>query len=207
MFEYVIWDMNGTLIDDVETAVLAVNDGFAKVGVPATDVSEYRRNMDMPIYKYYEKHADLTKIPMSFFSKEYLEGYERYKHKIKPSEHALYTVRRLHRLGCAQCVISSFEQGRLLRLAQDFGFAPFMEGILGADDEHCLSKIERGKAWIREKGADPEKVLVIGDMTHDYDMAKAMGVHCVLYEKGHQAKELLDKCGVRVIDDLRDLLK
>ncbi len=207
MTSYVVWDMNGTLIDDVYTAVLSVNDGFSKVGIKPTCVSEYRENMDMPIYKYYEKHADLKKIPMSFFSKEYLDGYERYADTIKEGEHALFTVRELFKAGVPQCVVSSFEQGRLLSLAERFGFSPYMDGLYGASDVACVGKTERGVSVLREKGISPENAVVVGDMAHDFEMASAMGARCLLYSKGHQSEKALYACGAPVINDLREVLK
>lgn len=206
MSAYVIWDMNGTLIDDVAVAVKAVNDGFFKVGIKPTFISEYRENMDMPIYKYYEKHADLKKIPMSFFSKEYLDGYERYADLIKEGENALFCVRELHKRGVFQCVVSSFEQGRLLALSDRFGFTPFMDGVYGAGDVACVGKTERGVSVLREKGVSPENALVVGDMAHDFEMAQAMGARCLLYSKGHQSERALLKCGAPVINDLREVL-
>ena len=206
MIECVIWDMNGTLIDDVAVAVKAVNDGFLKVGIKPTRLSEYRENMDMPIYKYYEKHANLEKIPMSYFSKEYLDGYERYAHLIKEGENALFTVKELFKRGVFQYIVSSFEQERLLRLAEKFGFAPYMNGICGAKDASCSGKTERGAELLRERGVSPKKTLVVGDMTHDFEMASFMGAECLLYSKGHQSEKALRLCPCPLTDDLREVL-
>ena len=207
MKKYIIWDFNGTLIDDVDTAVLSVNDTFDKLGIPRTEREEYRRNMDMPIYKYYEKHADLTKIPLEYFTKEFLAGFEKHIETVTASPSALYTVRELSRRGAVQCIISSFEQKRLEGLTERFGFTPYMDGIFGASDILCLSKTERGKKWMKDEGADPADVLVVGDMVHDFDMAAEMGASCVLYDRGHQPREALEKTGTKVISDLKEILK
>ena len=54
-----------------------------------------------------------------------------------------------------------------------------------------------------EKG---DKVLLIGDMVHDYDVAKEIGADCFLISHGHQSKSILEKCGVPLFDTLNDLL-
>ena len=206
MRKYIVWDFNGTLLDDVEAAVLSVNESFKKVGIAPTNREEYRHNMDMPIYKYYEKHADLDKIPMSFFEHDFLMRYEKYSHTLKLSENALFTVKKLHETGVCQCVISSFEQNRLVELLKKFGLFEYMDGVFGADNTKCLSKIDRGIEWMKTHNVPKEEVLVVGDMVHDRDMAEAMGVSCLLYSGGHQERSALTACGARVIDDLREVL-
>lgn len=203
----VIWDFNGTLIDDVQTAVCSVNDTLRKCGLPLTDTEQYRRNMDMPITRYYEKHFDLRRVTFDFLSKEYHQGYERYKGLIKPAPGALDTVRELKARGVRQCVVSSFEQGRLLSLLSEYGFLPYLDGVCGAEDDICESKVYRGSRWISRQGIDPQTAVVVGDLVHDSELAQAIGCECLLYSWGHQDRERLYKSGCRVIDDLREVLE
>ena len=203
----VIWDFNGTLIDDVQTAVCSVNDTLHKCGLPLTDVEQYRRNMDMPITRYYEKHFDLERVTFDFLSKEYHQGYERYRHLITCGKGAFETVRELHSRGVRQCVVSSFEQGKLLALLDEFGFLPYLDGVCGAEDDICESKVQRGSRWIKAQGIDPKTALVVGDLSHDRELAQAIGSECFLLSGGHQDKERLLRCGCKVIDDLREVLE
>ena len=54
----IIWDFNGTLLDDVDTSIATVNDSLKKYGLPLTDKEEYRRNITMPIIRNISrKHA------------------------------------------------------------------------------------------------------------------------------------------------------
>ena len=203
----VIWDFNGTLIDDVQTAVCSVNDTLKKCGLPLTDTEQYRRNMDMPITRYYEKHFDLSCVSFDFLSREYHQGYERYKHLIKPALGALETVRELHSRGVRQCVVSSFEQGKLLSLLEEFGFLPYIDGVCGAADDICESKVQRGSRWIKAQRIDPKTALAVGDLNHDSELAQAIGCECLLFSGGHQDKKRLQECGCKVIDDLREVLE
>lgn len=202
----VIWDFNGTLINDVQTAVHSVNDTLKKVGLPLTNVEEYRRNMDMPIIRYYEKHFDLSRVSFDFLSKEYHDGFERYSHLLCPGKGAQEAVKLLYERGVRQCVISSFEQQKLLSLLDRFGFLPYLDGVCGAEGNECLSKIDRGCLFIKKQGIKPENALVVGDLSHDCDLARALNAPCLLFSGGHQDKERLLKCGVKVIDDLMEVL-
>ena len=206
MLSCVIWDFNGTLINDVLTAVCSVNDTLKKCNLPLTNVEEYRRNMDMPITKYYEKHFDMSCVSFDFLSQEYHRGFEKYHHLLTPALGAAETVKQLHNRGIRQCVVSSFEQNRLMQLLEEFAFLPYLDGVCGAADNDCVSKIERGCRWIKEQGIDPKTALVVGDLSHDCELAQALNAPCLLFSGGHQDKERLQDCGAVVIDDLREVL-
>lgn len=206
MLSCIIWDFNGTLLDDVETSIATVNDSLAKYSLPLTDLEEYRRNITMPITDYYAKHFDLSVIPMAELASGYLNGFELYHHLLKPGKGALDALKALKARGVRQCVVSSYEQVRLESLLCEFGMYEFMDGISGAEDTKCESKVQRGARWIKEQGIDPENAIVVGDLTHDFEMAQAMGARCLLFAGGHQDKKRLLACGVPVIDDLTEVL-
>jgi len=44
--------------------------------------------------------------------------------------------------------------------------------------------------------------LLIGDTVHDYEVAKALGVDCVLIPNGHQSREKLLLCNVPILDNI-----
>ena len=206
MIDCVIWDFNGTLLDDVDTSIATVNDSLKKYGLPLTDKAEYRRNITMPIVDYYAKHFDLEKIPMSELAQGYLDGFELYHSLLKAGKGALKALEELSRRGVRQCVVSSYEQRRLEALLSEFGMYDFIDGISGAEDTQCVSKVERGKRWIEKQGIDPKNAIVVGDLTHDFEMAEAMGAKCLLFAGGHQDRARLEGCGVPVIDDLTEVL-
>ena len=61
-------------------------------------------------------------------------------------------------------------------------------------------------AVLRESGADPARIMMVGDSEHDFEVARALGVRCVLFSGGHQPREVLAATGAPVIDALAQLL-
>ncbi len=51
----------------------------------------------------------------------------------------------------------------------------------------------------KRKGFDPARAVMIGDSVHDYEVAQALGVGCVLQSGGHQPPETLQKTGAPVV--------
>ena len=68
-----------------------------------------------------------------------------------------------------------------------------------------MSKVQVGKDWLRNSGVDPAACVMVGDTTHDAEVAAAMGTKCVLCTSGHQSRARLEKVSPYVIDDLAQL--
>ena len=52
--KYIIWDWNGTLIDDAWLFVELMNTELQYRGLPLINIEDYRQNFTFPVKKYYE---------------------------------------------------------------------------------------------------------------------------------------------------------
>ena len=202
---HVLWDFNGTLLDDLDVSVAAVSDMLASRGRAPMTRSRYYELMEMPIIRYYEKLFDLSRDPFEILSREFVEGYARHFELARLAPGAREAVERFAARGCRQIVLSSFEQGRLCAILRQFGLADAFEAMLGADNIRSESKIGRARDWLQNSGAQPGQILVIGDLIHDWEVAQALGARCVLLSCGHQACADLLRCGCPVVSNLHQL--
>ena len=53
--QHVIWDWNGTLLNDIEVVVAAVNDTIGAFGAPELSVDGYQQTFTRPVAKFYER--------------------------------------------------------------------------------------------------------------------------------------------------------
>ncbi len=53
---------------------------------------------------------------------------------------------------------------------------------------------------------EPGQVLLIGDTTHDFEVAQSLGCDCLLVARGHQCEGKLADCGVPVLGSLLELV-
>lgn len=202
---HVLWDFNGTLLDDLDVAVAAVSDMLVSRGREPMTRAWYYELMEMPIIRYYEKLFDLSQVPFETLSREFVEGYARHFSLAHLAPGAREAVSRFAAAGCRQVVLSSFEQQRLLTILQELELADAFEAVLGAENIRSESKVGRAQDWLKQSGAPPDQVLVIGDLVHDWEVAQALGARCVLLSCGHQSYADLARCGCPVISDLREL--
>lgn len=200
----VVWDFNGTLMDDVGISILTVNDMLSKRDKPLTNRKEYFEKIEMPIIRYYEKMFDFNVTSISELTREFQVGYDSYIDSASLADGAQEVLERFKKEGINQVIISSFPTEKIKRICESKGILGYFTEILGADDIKAESKVERGVAFSKSRGENA-KIVAIGDLVHDYEMASGMGADCILYSGGHQSKKDLSLCGVPVADSMKDI--
>ncbi len=199
---HVVWDFNGTLLDDRDASLLAVNDMLEAKGKPVSDLETYYDQIEMPIIRYYEKLFDLETYPFDAIIRDFAEGYMRRAGTIKLGAGAMDALREFKRRGVRQVVISSFEQSRIEAWISKLGIEDYIDGVFGASDLMAESKTARAESWARASGAAPQNIVVVGDTEYDLEMAAAMGAGCVLVTYGHRGERRLRPFGVTLVDEL-----
>ena len=87
-----------------------------------------------------------------------------------------------------------------------YGLNKYFHRIVGLSDYYANGKIDTGRKLVAEIDASADSIVLIGDTIHDYDVAQAIGIDCILFSGGHQSKDRLEKCGTIVVENLIDLL-
>ena len=106
--------------------------------------------------------------------------------------------------GLRQVILSASNLDTLRRQTDERGVTGYFDRLLGLDDIYAKSKVEVGLAYLKENGFDPARAVMIGDSVHDYEVAQALGVRCVLQSGGHQPPEKLRETGAPVVKGLRE---
>ena len=191
----VFWDWNGTLCDDVFTALQAVNAILAKRDRQPIDLDAYYSYMDTPIYKFYEHLFDLQKEPMSVLGAEFYANYDKFLRKDCLMQGAYQTLTMLKEAGVRQFLLSSSHCDQIMPTVSRLGLLPFFEKVLAADDWNVASKSERARQFCVSNGLRGEETWFVGDLLHDWDAAKLCGAHCLLIPHGHQSEQDLKNAG------------
>ncbi len=211
-YKCIIWDWNGTLLDDVPLNIRIVNTLLSERGIKQIESTDfYKREFTFPVIDFYRKVGfDLENEDFNLIARRYAQLFnEGYPHAEIFSD-AEEILRFVKQSGREQLIISATEQGYLLKQVDYFELSHYFTDILGVSDVLGSSKIERAKKWIKERDIDPKTVLFIGDTEHDCDTARAIGCECVLVSRGHNCEKRLIETGCTVYDDLsfvKELIK
>lgn len=207
-YSHLIWDFNGTLLNDVDACIQSANALLSAHGLPTLKShDQYRSVFGFPVVDYYQRLGfDFSRVPFSVLAVEWVEHYHRFSRSAALYEGVPLVLAQVYKARIPQYVLSATEASMLHRQVSALGISQYFEELLGMDDIHAHGKTERGLAW-RHDHPDA-KPLLIGDTDHDAAVAKAMGIDFALFAGGHQSKKQLLACEpIRVLDNLVEVLE
>ena len=206
MITHVLWDWNGTLLDDAALGLSCMNEMLERRGLPTLcDIEAYRGVFCFPVEKYYES-VGLPPEDFDQTAREWVALYYSRDHLCPLREGVLDALAALKARGVTQSICSAQERTLLRRQVDARGIAPYFDEILGIDDIYAGSKAYIAKAWLARAGVRAEHTLFVGDTLHDFDVSRAIGCRCALIAGGHQSKALLEQAGCPVSDSPLDVL-
>lgn len=204
MKNYIIWDWNGTIIDDVGIALDAVNDMLREQDRPEITLEEYRKAMDTPILRFYEQFFDMEATDFDWIAERFQNYYEDHKDQLRLHEGVEYLLESCRQRGCHQIILSSSATRIIQFYAKLFDVADYFEAVLGADNLLAAGKIERAVDYFAQNKIPKEETVMIGDSVHDFEVSQTLGIDCILMSGGHQDLQSLQACGCPVITSFQD---
>lgn len=206
IYGHIIWDFNGTILDDVETGILSVNKLLRDRELPEiADREQYQSVFCFPIKHYYEKLGfNFEKEPYEVVAPLWVEQYMINVKNARVFSDARTAIDVFNSLGIPQTLLSATELEMLKGQLVSLGLSDAFCEVLGREDIHAASKEGIARAW-RDRHSN-EMTLMIGDTDHDLQVARAIGADCVLISRGHQSAEYLRGLGAPVYESVEALL-
>lgn len=204
-YTYVLWDFNGTILNDVEVGIKSTNIMLKKRGLNKIhSVKEYYDMFCFPIIDYYKKLGfDFEKECFEDLSVEWVEHYLFNVKEAVIFDGAVDLMKKLKNNNITQIILSATEQKMLENQIEGLGIREYFNEIIGLDNIYAFSKVGAAEKWISDKV--PRKILMLGDTYHDYEVAKTIGIDIILIANGHQSKKQLEKCDCIIVDDIRQV--
>jgi len=207
-YQYVIWDFNGTLLDDVELCFNLLNKMLTKRGYEPVTFERYKDIFMFPVKEYYRKAGfNFDVHPFEIAAVEFVDDYQPASLKLNLYPNTYEVLDTIKKSNTKQLILSASKIENLLEQTSHFKLDDYMEEILGIDTIHATSKVSIAIDWIKKNNINPKEVIFIGDTDHDYEVATSIGVDCMLIANGHQSKERLLKVTPNVVDEIKDVLK
>ncbi|MFA6978254.1 MAG: HAD hydrolase-like protein [Ignavibacteriaceae bacterium] len=207
-YKHIIWDWNGTLFNDVEVCVSIVNSLLLNRSLPILSHEKYKDIFTFPVKDYYVTAGfDFEKEPFELVGKEWIDEYERRKYECGLSNSALPLLEKISSMKIDQSILSAYSQHTLVEVVESCGLTKYFSHLVGLDNIYASSKVKLGKELMIKLELNNGEALLIGDTTHDFDVATEIGADCILVASGHQNHKNLERCGVLVFDSIKELLE
>lgn len=203
----VIWDWNGTLLNDIDLCISTINNLLFKRNLPLIDVEKYKEVFSFPVKDYYERIGfDFQKEPFEIPAREFIDAYNRAVVSCNLHSEVLTVLEKLKQQDKQQIILSAMEQSALEMTLNQHQIMNYFDIVSGLDNHYAVSKLDNGKALIKKLQLNPSEICLIGDTTHDFEVAEALGCKCILVADGHQSEERLKETGCDVIGALSELV-
>lgn len=205
----ILWDWNGTLLNDVEASYQCIRALQKQHGItPLANVEAYREIFGFPIQDYYEKAGfDFSKLSWSETGQQFMADWLSRYPDIPLNEQAIAALMQAKQAGYA-CYILSATQVDLLKaqVTAHPRLENLIDGVYGIGDIYASSK-EGAAREFQAACLDWDQIYMVGDTLHDLEVAKAIGARCILYDGGHQARAVLEKQNAEVVCSLKEALE
>lgn len=200
---HVIWDWNGTLLDDVQACVDAINVLLERRQLPTITRDQYRDVFDFPVRDYYLKLGfNLDMEDWHGLATEYHEVYATASADTALRPGAVEALDRFRADGLSLSILSACELNLLRRMMDQRGILGYFDHVYGLSDLYAHSKLSLGRAMLNDTALTRAEALLVGDTTHDAEVADALGIACLLMTGGHQSASKLGNCNCPLVPDM-----
>lgn len=202
----IIWDWNGTLLDDVTICLESINAMLEERGLNILTREMYRRIFTFPVIDYYRIAGfDFEKENWETVAMEFMKRYFDKLTRSKLFPDVNHLLEYFSQRGYRQVILSAMEQEALTASVTERGIGIHFQQITGIDNHYAAGKSGNGQAMLVKHSLAAINTWFIGDTLHDADIARELGCGCLLVANGHQDRERLEKAGVPVLNSLMEL--
>lgn len=201
-YSHILWDFNGTLLDDVGIGMEAINALLGRRGLPLLRTrAEYHRHFRFPIEEYYRSVGfDFSKDSYDALAHEWVAEYRIREAAAPLCLGAKEGLEYIKAQNIPQILFSATQRQMLTEQVSALGIGPYFDEILGNDNIYAAGKTEMGHRWAER--VRPRRALLVGDTEHDARAAASMGIDCVLIAQGHQSSATLSATGCSVFESI-----
>ena len=205
-YKHIIWDWNGTLLNDVNFCSKIINRILVENNLPELSLNRYREIFTFPVQDYYQAAGlDFTKTSFEVMGKDFIDEYEENKLTCSLHKNAIEVLSAIHKMGIGQSVLSAYLHENLVSILNHYNLTQYFDNIIGLDNIYAGSKTHLGLMLLEQLNLPGDEILFVGDTLHDAEVAATMGVKLVLIANGHQVKEKLVINGNLVLENLDQL--
>lgn len=205
---HIVWDWNGTLLDDLPYVLQAVSRALGRYGLPPVEGDDYRDHFTRPVRRFYDNlfSRPVTDMEWEDLNKTFHDFYYEVVDHVPLAEGAIEALERAAGWGWGQSLLSMSTQEHLVDTVRAHGIDGFFRRIDGLESANGGLKEIYLKAHLAEMGLDRETVWLVGDTPDDRNASVAVGARVVLFDSGSHHRSTLDALGAPVVGSLSEAL-
>lgn len=206
-YKHIIWDWNGTLVDDCKLCLDSFNISLKKRSLSSIDYQKYRSIFTFPIINVYKKAGfSFENESYEKISGEFVSFYENNFHKVKLHNQVRESLERIISKGLSQSILSAGRQDLLNNWLKSYDISEYFFKIVGVQDQYASGKLDQGLSLKKDLSFNDNEILLIGDTLHDHEVAESLNIDCILIDHGHVSTNRLERTGRIVTSSILGVL-
>lgn len=211
MYNYILFDLDGTLTDPKEGITKCVQYALAACGIDAPNLDNLLSFIGPPLVDEFMRVYGLSKERAEFALAKYRERFGPigiFENKVYPGAADLLAT--LKRRGKIIALATSKPQMYAEQIIERFALAPYFDLVVGATMDEQRSTKDAVIAEVLKQlditDAQKANVVMVGDRKHDVLGAAKNGINTVGIRLGYAEEGELEEAGaVYIAEDIADL--
>lgn len=204
---HLVWDWNGTLLDDLHLVVSATNVAFESVGRQAVDADEHRARYRRPVAEFYAEMLGRAIDEQEFgrLDRLFHDAYRLGLTSVTLADDAMTAIKSWPG---SQSLLSMWFHSELVPAVETYGLAGLFTRVDGLRTEvggHL--KAAHLATHLAELGVAGRHAVLVGDSLDDAAAADSVGAAAVLYTGGFTHPDKLRASGRPVADTLLEAVE
>ena len=183
---HLVWDWNGTLVDDHSAVVAAINDALAGLRLRPIDSEAFRTHFTRPVQRFYEQVAGRPIEPGEWEALDaaYHDSYGGRVQGLKLAADALAALEAAEAAGLGQSLLSMWRHQDLVPLVERLGIARFFVRVDGLRVPGGGGKAEHLVEHLAALEVEAPAALLVGfSFAFFYHLMN--GVRHLVWDAGH----------------------
>lgn len=198
--KHIVWDWNGTLLNDVDHAVSTMNQILAEHQLTPLVAQSYRQIFEFPVVNYYRALGfDFSVVPFEDLCHRFVGDFMNGFRTLPLVTGMQQLLQSLYDDGKKQSILSATDQASLDEMIDHFEIRHFFEFVFGIDNKLAGSKLQHGHQLLNLSGIQKSQTVLEGDTLHDLEVGTFLGIEVVLVGHGHQCAKKLSKYHDKVV--------
>ncbi|HEX6298877.1 MAG TPA: HAD family hydrolase [Acidimicrobiia bacterium] len=199
---HLVWDWNGTLLDDLGIVIEAVNRSIAAFGARAITADDYRDHYTRPVRDFYDNlfgrmidDEEWLRLNTGFH-----DTYFDLAIQVDLAPGASEAMDALDEAGWTQSLLSMSPQDWLEGIVGRLGLTERFELVDGLSGPTGGMKAGHLEEHLGVLGIEGESVAVVGDTPDDVAAARHVGATPILFHGGSHHRDVLEAEGVPIAE-------
>ena len=205
---HVVWDWNGTLLDDLAVVIESVNAGVGPYVTAPITLEHYRDHYTRPVKHFYDAvlGRTLTEREWLDLDTRFHRAYDERLHAADLARDAEVALASLSTSEHSQSLLSMYPHDALIPVVASHRIDHYFDQIDGLRGPAGDAKAAYLSSHLDAMKVLGESVLMVGDTPDDAIAAASVGATCVLVHNGSHHRHALEATGAHVVDSIGAVL-